>query len=319
MPTHTATYTERYISAATRTLPERSRDDLTAELEASIADAIAARVDAGDTAATAERAVLTDLGDPAKLAADYADRPLTLIGPRYFLDWWRTLKLLLWIVPACAAVGVAIAQGLTGAGIGEIIGAIAATLVSVIVHVGFWVTAIFAVLERTQPHGKAPLLPWDLDQLPELRTPGLGRADMIASLVFLALVPIALLWDRFVGFVFIRGESVPLVDPALWPWVLIVLAPILLAEGALAVAVYRRGRWTPAFAIINTVLAVLVAATAIWLISSGMLVNPAFMAAVAGGTAVAPIVTAIICVSIAGIAAWDVFDGWFKMGRDRRS
>ena len=303
MPTHTASYTERYISAATRTLPERSRDDLTAELEASITDAIAARIDAGEPADAAERSVLTDLGDPAKLAAAYADRPLTLIGPRYFLDWWRTLTLLLWIAPACAAVGVAIAQALTGAGIGEIIGTVAATLVSVIVHVGFWVTAIFAILERTQPQGKAPLLPWDLDQLPELRTPGLGRGDMIASLVFLALVPIALLWDRFIGFVFLRGESVPLVDPALWPSVLVVLAPMLVAEGALAVAVYRRGRWTPALATVNTVLAVVVAVPLIWMISGGILVNPAFLAAVSDGAAV---------------AAWDVFDGWFKMWRDRR-
>ena len=32
---------------------------------------------------------------PAMLAARYADRPLHLIGPRYFPTWWRLLRLLL--------------------------------------------------------------------------------------------------------------------------------------------------------------------------------------------------------------------------------
>ena len=58
--------------------------------------------------------MLTELGDPDKLAAGYTDRPLYLIGPRYYLDWWRLLKLLLWIVPACAAFGVALGQTLAG-------------------------------------------------------------------------------------------------------------------------------------------------------------------------------------------------------------
>ena len=71
-------------------------------------------------------------------------------------------------------------------------------------------------------------------------------------------------------------------------------------------------------ATVNTVLAVVVAVPLIWMISGGILVNPAFLAAVSDGAAVATIVTAITCVTIAGVAAWDVFDGWFKMKRDRR-
>ena len=86
-------------------------------------------------------------------------------------------------------------------------------------------------------------------------------------------MPIALLWDRFIGFIFVRGESIPLVDPALWPWVLVVLVPLLVAEGALAVAVYRRGRWTPVLATVNTVLAVVVAVPLIWMISGGMVIG----------------------------------------------
>ena len=102
------TLTDRYVAAAMRTVPEKQRDDLGAELRASIDDQIDARVENGEPHGDAERAVLTELGDPDKLAAGYTDRPLYLIGPRYYLDWWRLLKLLLWIVPACAAFGVAL-------------------------------------------------------------------------------------------------------------------------------------------------------------------------------------------------------------------
>src|SRR5690625_6334720 len=58
------------------------QDDVRAELTTSITDAIDARTEQGEDPETAERAVLTELGDPAVLAAEYVDRPLHLIGPR---------------------------------------------------------------------------------------------------------------------------------------------------------------------------------------------------------------------------------------------
>src|SRR5690606_3396276 len=106
----------------TKSLNPTVQDDVRTELEASIGDAVEARVEQGEPRDDAERAVLTDLGDPAALAAGYADRPLWLIGPRYYLTWWRLLKLLLWIVPACVAVAVALGLTISGAPAGEIIG-----------------------------------------------------------------------------------------------------------------------------------------------------------------------------------------------------
>lgn len=76
---------ERYITATIGGLPEDLHNDVRAELEASIADAIAARVGADQDRDAAERAVLTEWGDPAVLAASYAERPLQLIEPRYYL------------------------------------------------------------------------------------------------------------------------------------------------------------------------------------------------------------------------------------------
>ena len=44
----TSTLTDRYVDAAMRTVPEKQRPDLSAELRASIDDQIDARVDAGE-------------------------------------------------------------------------------------------------------------------------------------------------------------------------------------------------------------------------------------------------------------------------------
>ena len=114
--------TERYIRATIAGLPPAAQEDVRAELTALIMDATEARIDRGADPVSAERAALTELGDPAILTAEYADRPLHLIGPRHYLAWRRLLRLLLWIVPACAVAGVAIGQALVQAPLGTVIG-----------------------------------------------------------------------------------------------------------------------------------------------------------------------------------------------------
>src|SRR5690606_4735895 len=89
------TLTDRYVAATLRSIPANSREDIERELRASIGDAIDAKVEAGSEPEAAEAAVLTDLGDPDRLAAGLTDRPLSLIGPELFLTWWRLLRVLL--------------------------------------------------------------------------------------------------------------------------------------------------------------------------------------------------------------------------------
>lgn len=327
----TATLTERYISATIRSLRPELQDDVRAELEASIADAVDARLEQGETAAAAERAVLTELGDPGILAAGYADRPLHLLGPKYYLAWWRLLKLLLWIVPACAAVGVGIAKVLEFATIGETIGAMVVAVIMSIVHVGFWTTLVFVVLERTTTD---PGVRWNVDQLPEPTDKGAGRSEVIATLVFLVFAAAAIAWDALRGFVRDDGVPVPILDPALWSWWALALAALMVAELVLAIAIYRRGRWTVSAAIVNTILAIAFVVPAMYLLVTDQLVNPAFLdylasehaaelaqadagAAEQGG--VLRILGVILGVVIVGSGIWDIIDGWLKTVRARRS
>ena len=318
--TITATLTERYIGATIRSLRPETQADVRAELEASIADAVDARVEQGESPEDAERAVLTELGDPGILAAGYADRPLHLIGPRYYLTWWRLLKLLLFIVPACAAVGVAVGQLLDGASVGEAIGSVVAVTLSVVVHLCFWVTLVFVILERS---GADTGERWSVDQLPEPTENGAARSDMIASIVLLFLGIGAVLWDATRGFFPTGGDPIPILNPGLWPWGMTVFLGLIVAETLLAVAVYARRRWTIGLAAVNTVLAVGFAVWALTLLLRGELLNPEFLQFAFTDNGVEAdtmhVLTVITGVCLVAFPAWDIIDGWMKAWRARRS
>lgn len=326
----TATLTDRYIFAATRGVPEKSRDDLRAELEASIDDAIDARVGAGETRDAAERAVLTDMGDPDRLAAGYTERPAHLIGPRYYFEWLRLLKLLLWIVLPFAALGISLGQVLSGADVGGVIGAAVVGTMTTAVHIGFWVTLVFAILERSDgdsalERGRmtkdGPWAAWTLDRLPDIRPKGLGTGELVASLVFLAITAVAVLWDRAIGFVWVDGQAVSILDPGIWPWWIVGLFVLLAAEVVFAVVLYRARRWTPGLAVVNTLLALVFAVPVIWLLLTGQLVNPDFFPGNLPGVEPSHVrdVGIVLAFVIGGIALWDIIDGILKTYRSGRS
>lgn len=324
--TEQTTLIDRYIYAATRSVPESGRADLRAELEASIRDAIDARVESGEELDTAERTVLTDLGDPDKLAADYTDRPSYLIGPRYYFEWRRLVRTLVAIVLPIAVFGVTVGQALSGRGIGEVIGSAIGSGVTIALHLVFWPTLIFAILERnTRPSpletsratADGPWAPWTIDRLPQLRDRGAGLSDMVGSLVFIGLVAAAIVWDRLIGFVPRDGGPLPVLDPALWPWWIAGLFLLLAAEAGLAVLIYRRGRYTPALAAVNTLIALAVAVPALLLLQNGMLINPDFLTEVYPNETVIRVMATITGFGIAVVALWDIADGWVKATRTR--
>jgi hypothetical protein len=311
-----ATLTDRYIEATVRTLPVTAQEDVRAELAASIADDVDARLEQGQPADVAEREVLTALGDPSVLAARYADHPLHLIGPRYYLAWWRLLKLLLAIVPACVVAAVALGQALSGAAIGTIVAQAIATALGVAVHLAFWVTLVFVILERT---GADTGLAWSLDDLPDAQDRGRGVGDLVASLVFLALMVGALLWDHFRGVVYVGGEWLPLLHPELWPGWTAVLLALVAGEVALAFVIFARG-WSPAAAVANAALAVVVLSLALTGLGRGVLVNPElvrFLTAEAGAD-VPRILAVILGFTVAGVCVWDGIDGFLKARRAAR-
>ena len=105
-----ASLTDRYVTAVLTGVPEDSGPMSTARLRASIGEAVEARVTRGEAPADAERAVLTELGDPMRVSAEYSGRPLHLIGPALYPDYVRLLRLLLAIIVPIVGVAVGMAQ-----------------------------------------------------------------------------------------------------------------------------------------------------------------------------------------------------------------
>lgn len=311
----TTSLTERYIAATIKELPAELHSEVRLELEASIADAVDARMVQGEDRDTAERVVLTELGDPAELAAGYADRPLQLIGPRYYVAWWRLLKRLLIIIPPIVFVVVAFAQVLASGDIGTIISeAIVATMTTVL-HVCFWVTLVFAIMERT---GTDLGLTWDVDQLPEPREERPGLADLISSLVFLGVMLVAIVWDQVPGFIRINDDPVPVLNPELWPWAMAGLLGLIALEIVFVIALYMRRGWNVTMALVNTALSVLFFSWVITLLVRGELFSAELLnLAVDNGVGQDSFYTlaVIFGFGVAVISVWDIIDGWVKTSR----
>ncbi len=276
----TASLTDRYVAATVRGLDETQRPEVERELLATIEDMIDARLVAGaPTRRDAEQAVLVELGDPVRLAAGYSGRPLHLIGPGVYPEWLRLVRVLLAVVVPISVVGNLVArlfvEDLATTDIGSLVGSSIALAVTVALHVVFWTTLVFVVLERT---GHASLDTWTPDQLPD--TGGTGRVgfgETAASVVFLVLVALALVWQQTSSPITSAGEVVPVLDPALWsgwiPWLLVVLV----AQAVLAIVVFRHGRWTRRLAAVSVLLDLAFAVPLLLLLRSGDLFNETFV------------------------------------------
>jgi hypothetical protein len=319
-----ANLVDRYIWGVLSAVPESQRADLEPEIRALVADAVEARTAAGtpaESAEAAERAALTELGDPELLASRYTDRTLYLIGPRYFLVWKRLLLTLLPIVVPLATIAVVAAQALAGqTSLLAALGSGLTVAYNVTIGLVFWFTLVFAIAERTT--GKpGPEFTWSPDRLPDVPTYGrltpLELALSVAGLVFAAVF---IVWQQVASPVTIAGVTYPMFDPALWsfwlPWFLAVIGLEVVFTGAL----YRRGRWTWPFAVVNALLGAAFAIPAIWLLQTGQLWNPAAVDALqtAGAGGAISVVSAIIAITIAVIVVWDAVDGFVKAYRTSR-
>lgn len=315
------TLTERYVHAATRTLPEDQRADVADELRASIADRVEALEHSGqadeseDTGGRgAEYAALEELGDPDRLAAGYTGRRLQLIGPETYPAYVRVLKAITVTVVPIVAVVVAMIETLTGGSFGAIIGEAVWMALSVTVHIFFWVTLTFALAERSSaPEDLRSSMgaTWTPEHLPELpRTDRGSISDLVASAVFLGFVGTAICWQQIAAPV----DSHPALDPDLWSFWLPLILALLVAEMAFEVVKYRLGHWSVRLAIANVVLGAVFAVPLAFLAVGDRLLNPAAVTAIQDGwPGFDPDVAhTVVLVAAVVIWLWDSVDGWRK-------
>lgn len=307
------TLTDRYVAATVRELAEDQREDVDRELRGTIEDMVEARLDAGaaSSRADAEREVLVELGDPIRLAAGYTGRPLHLIGPRVYPEWRRLVTLLLSVVVPIA-VGLTLVVRLftddvARDGVGAAFGSAALAGLYTALHIAFWTTLVFALIERHQPATDLP--GWNPDQLPETgdSARAVGRIETVGSIVSLLVFALALVWQQTSSPVRVGGEVVPVLDPGLWSSWLPVLLVLFAAHAVLAVVVYRARQWTWPTAGVGAALDVAVAALLVWLLQTERFYNPDFLAALVDGgweTAARDLRVAVV-LGILVVTVWD--------------
>jgi hypothetical protein len=314
----TSSLTDRYIAATLRSLPQSQRPDIERELRASIADAVDARLEAGIDAADAETQVLSGLGDPARLAATYADRPLHLIGPGLFLDYTRVLTVLLSTVPPILLVVVGMLRVLNGDPPGAVArGAIVAVLM-VALHIAFWTTLVFVVVERSPAMRQKLTRHWDPRSLPEVSEQRLLSAELIGGVVVATLGISLVVLSHTVGPVTdAAGEPIGIVAEELWHSGALYLFFLFFAASVTFhfVAVYVG--WGVPYAMANALLSVLFAVPVVWLAAADRLLNDEFFTAVgwAQGSEVPTLVTTIVVVGVISMSLANLIDGFARARR----
>ncbi|SBT39715.1 permease prefix domain 1-containing protein [Micromonospora narathiwatensis] len=307
--------TDRYVAATLRAVPAQRRTEIATELRASIEDMIDGRTDGGQERGSAEREVLTELGNPEQLAARYTDRRLQLIGPRYFLLWWRLLRLLLTFIPAVAGVATGALKATVNGDPGAAIGAGFSVGFNAAVQIAFWVTFTFAVLERTNTPLNLPA--WSVDQLPEApEERQITLVDTCCSIAFLLLAVAFLPWQHFQSWASGDSSRLPMIDPALWGSWLPLLAAVLVANIGLEIAKYRARRWTWPLVAVKTLLDLAFVVPLAWLLLTDRLLNPELVQRFEwlreGGTQDLARVTVVIA---AAIVVWGFIDSAVKARR----
>ncbi len=319
-----STLTKRYIAAAMRDLPGDQREEFRRELIERIADDVDARIEAGTSSSDAEYQTLVELGDPDLLVASYSDHPQFLIGPSLFPLWKRLLRIIALTVIPTVGVAFVFAELLAHKSLGEIAGSTFITLITLGVHLGFWTTLVFAVLQRNLRG--TPLMQWKPESLPELMDPRRHemRTDFIAHLVLIALLVVAVIvLPLLLSFRDADGVSVPLFNSSTWVWLQWWLLGVLAVDLVFWILLARSGRWSFGFAAASIVPNLAFGLPLAWAFASDQLLNHAFLERTgwtdwAGLIAPGGVLAVLGAFVTIGIAVATPIDGFVKGRRTQR-
>ncbi len=183
---------ERYVYAVTKTLPRRQREDVAQELRGLIDDLLTERCGGRTPSEKDIRVVLTELGTPQELSAQYdEDAEKCLIGQPYF-SAYKTVMGLIWV---CVAVGMGVSSLILLAlgqwTPGEMLGNFLANTFQGLVSAFAFVTALFAFFERRG-------IRWNqsLDDLPPVpkKQQEISKWESIAGIALCVVFLVVFLW-----------------------------------------------------------------------------------------------------------------------------
>ncbi|MFJ8066954.1 HAAS signaling domain-containing protein [Psychrobacillus sp. NPDC096426] len=281
-----------YIQEVTRRLPVKSRKDIALELRSTIEDMLPENYAENEV-----KEALASLGNPALLASGYSDRPMHLIGPRYFDVYVTLLKMIIPLVAILTLIVVITENIITYNGEEAILG----TMLSVVGHgiwgiisssiqTFFWITLVFAIVERTDASKeKSPLTPnwkeWtpdDLKSIPYIRKEKkISKADIFGSFFWIAIFVIVYFNAfRLIG-VYEKVEGklqfvIPTFNQEVLHSYWLIVLFMLLVEVAFVFNKLIAEQWTTKVAIMNTVRTVVSTIVIIIIMNDNSLINIEF-------------------------------------------
>ena len=308
---------DRYVLTALRRVPQEQRTDIDQELRASIADAVDARVDGGATHDEAVEQTLLELGDPDRLADRYAGRRTHLIGPELFGAWRRLITMLLSVVLPIVVTIAVVAEVIDDASYGEIIGTAWVTLITTTVHLAFWTTLVFAIIERTglsqTDQGRAELgLAWRPANLPDYVGGRWTTPQLVVDLAWATLLIAGLVLQQF------TFTAEPVLDPANWSFWWPYLIGVLVLEGGYAVWTHRMRVRTHVVTVVNALLGLAAAVPLIWLLATDRFFNGDYVFTALGDGDAARWANRSLIVVIVAVTLWDIVDQGLRTERSRR-
>ncbi|MCU6599441.1 hypothetical protein OCO53_03015 [Peribacillus frigoritolerans] len=284
---------ELYIQEVTRRLPEKNRADIALELQSTIEDMLPEDHTEQDV-----KAVLLKLGDPVTLASGYRDRPMHLIGPRYYDVYISLLKMILPIAAVISLIALVGDNPFRDTGntvmeaILKIIGKGISGIINTGIQVFFWLTLSFAILERLdtskdQSPVTKDLKPWTPENLKDIPNISKKKAvpmiEVFASLLGLSVFA-ALYFNAadLLGVYEKRNGSLIFVTPSFNQDVLnsywLLVSCVIIIGVLLAIYKLFLGRWTLKLAFFHAIYQLLYTLAFIIIISNPDLLNPEFLA-----------------------------------------
>lgn len=285
---------ELYIQEVTRRLPEKSREDIALELQSTIEDMLPENHTEQDV-----KAVLLKLGDPVTLASGYRDRPMHLIGPRYYDVYISLLKMILPIAAVISLIGLVGDNPFRDMGdntvmdaVLTIIGKAIAGIISTGIQVFFWLTLSFAILERMDTSkDQSPLTkdlkPWTPENLKDIpnisKKKAIHMIEVFASLLGLSVFA-ALYFNaaNLLGVYEKRNGSLIFVTPSFNQEILnsywLLVSCVVIFGVILAIYKLFLRQWTLKLAFFHAIYQLLSTLTFIIIISNPNLLNPEFIA-----------------------------------------
>ncbi|WP_226682813.1 HAAS signaling domain-containing protein [Sutcliffiella horikoshii] len=283
---------ELYVQEVIRRLPESQQEDIGLELRSTIEDMLPEGYEEEDV-----KTVLSELGHPAKLASGYLDKPMHLIGPRFFDVYVSLLKLIIplaMIISFCVVTFVGI---LSYSGEGEIFPVIFGMIgegvwnsLSAGVQTFFWITVTFAMVERYDSSNNTnPITskwkewtPDDLKDVPYIpKRKAIGKIELLGSLIW------TVIWvagyfnaNKLLGIYEKGEEGLTLVTPLFNQsqlisfWALVIV--VMMVEVGLVAYKWRLGHWTMKLVIANAIVHAVSLAVFILVFHNLAVFNPAF-------------------------------------------